>query len=64
MTQGYCDSDADQLAAASAVQQQGDKQLTTPLHCSLIQVVRAPALDWLQSFFADLRPELRQVGHM
>ncbi|WIA33511.1 hypothetical protein OEZ86_006636 [Tetradesmus obliquus] len=33
-----------------------------PVRTSLLQAVRAPSRAWLQSFFADLKPEKRQVG--
>ncbi|WIA13365.1 hypothetical protein OEZ85_006945 [Tetradesmus obliquus] len=33
-----------------------------PVHTSLLQAVKAPSRAWLQSFFADLKPEKRQVG--
>ncbi|KAF8058104.1 TBC1D19 [Scenedesmus sp. PABB004] len=51
---------AEQPAAAGAAEAAVQQPAAAPL--SLLQVVRAPARPWLQSFFAELRPSVRQVG--
>lgn len=49
-------------SSIEAGSEQAQQMQQQPLRMSLLQAVRAPTRMWLQSFFADLRPDQRQVG--
>jgi hypothetical protein len=49
-------------AAHNSSRDSSSDQLQQPLRITLLQAVRAPSRSWLQSFFADLKPDKRQVS--
>jgi hypothetical protein len=49
-------------AAHNSSTDSSSDQPQQPARMSLLQAVRAPSRVWLQSFFADLKPDKRQVS--
>lgn len=59
---GACSTSSDTSTSSTAAAAEGDQQQQVQL--TLLQSLHAPGRVWLQSFFAELQPDRRQVSYI